>query len=196
MRTRPRVHEYVREMNREALASESDFNSLYSITDSTKLAEHDIFTVGEAPYSRSANDLAEYVLPGNRELQMVFQFEVRKPLGYTHSDNLADLISARYDRSGRHFATSASGMGSARAQKDCQQVAELSSRRRFLELSIYPGWSKIIWNMMHTDRRVESRQRVECLTLWQRQREVACTICQATCHARDHTRRHLVCLSR
>jgi alpha-glucosidase len=33
-------------------------------------------TVGEAPFSHSASDLAEYVLPANKELNMVFQFEM------------------------------------------------------------------------------------------------------------------------
>lgn len=33
-------------------------------------------TVGEAPLSNSASDLAKYVLPENRELNMVFQFEL------------------------------------------------------------------------------------------------------------------------
>jgi oligo-1,6-glucosidase len=97
MRIRPRVHEYVREMNREALSSKPDFDPFCYIVDSTKLAEHDIFTVGEAPFSRSANDLAEYVLPGNNELQMVFQFEVRGARRGTHSENLADLTSAYHD---------------------------------------------------------------------------------------------------
>jgi oligo-1,6-glucosidase len=43
------------------------------------LAPHDVFTVGEAPFSFSAQDLAEYVLPANHELDMVFQFEVCFP---------------------------------------------------------------------------------------------------------------------
>jgi oligo-1,6-glucosidase len=55
------VHEYIRDMNREVLAP------------------HDVFTVGEAPFSFSAQDLAEYVLPANHELDMVFQFEVCFP---------------------------------------------------------------------------------------------------------------------
>lgn len=33
-------------------------------------------TVGEAPLSHSASDLAKYVLPENHELNMVFQFEL------------------------------------------------------------------------------------------------------------------------
>jgi alpha-glucosidase len=33
-------------------------------------------TVGEAPFSHSAADLVEYVLPENKELNMVFQFEL------------------------------------------------------------------------------------------------------------------------
>ena len=33
-------------------------------------------TVGETPASHDADELAEYVLPENKELQMVFQFEL------------------------------------------------------------------------------------------------------------------------
>jgi oligo-1,6-glucosidase len=33
-------------------------------------------TVGEAPFSHSADELAKYVLPANGELDMVFQFEL------------------------------------------------------------------------------------------------------------------------
>ncbi|EIN06497.1 glycoside hydrolase family 13 protein [Punctularia strigosozonata HHB-11173 SS5] len=53
----PRVHEFLQEMRQKVLSS------------------YDTFTVGEAPFSYSADDLAAYVLPPNRELNMVFQFE-------------------------------------------------------------------------------------------------------------------------
>ncbi|KAJ7054226.1 glycoside hydrolase family 13 protein [Mycena amicta] len=53
----PRVHIYLKEMNREVLS------------------KHDLITVGETPYSFDTTALAEYVLPGNKELDMIFQFE-------------------------------------------------------------------------------------------------------------------------
>lgn len=33
-------------------------------------------TVGETPFTHDASELAAYVLPSNKELQMVFQFEL------------------------------------------------------------------------------------------------------------------------
>jgi oligo-1,6-glucosidase len=80
---RPRVHEFIREMNREALASQPLFLSTTCPAGSASVAESDIFTVGEAPFSRAADELAEYVLPDNHELQMVFQFEVRSLTRYS-----------------------------------------------------------------------------------------------------------------
>ncbi|KAH8111359.1 glycoside hydrolase family 13 protein [Phellopilus nigrolimitatus] len=55
----PRVHEYLKEMNREVL---SKYDGL--------------ITVGEAPFTHDMRGLAEYVLPDNSELNMVFQFEL------------------------------------------------------------------------------------------------------------------------
>lgn len=40
------------------------------------LSHYDIMTVGETPFTHSAEDIAAYVLPQNRELNMVFQFEL------------------------------------------------------------------------------------------------------------------------
>ncbi|KAJ7150134.1 glycoside hydrolase family 13 protein [Mycena crocata] len=54
----PRVHEYIQEMNRKVLS------------------QHDLITVGETPFTHSASELAKYVLPANKELNMVFQFEL------------------------------------------------------------------------------------------------------------------------
>ena len=74
----PRVHEYLKEMNREVLSSE-----LLSRCDVTLFLnplfflEYDrIITVGEAPSTFDMRVLAEYVLPASRELNMVFQFEL------------------------------------------------------------------------------------------------------------------------
>jgi oligo-1,6-glucosidase len=51
--------------------------------------DYDAFIVGEAPFSHSAGDLAEYVLPQNRELKTVFQFEL---MDIDSSDPLEPLI--------------------------------------------------------------------------------------------------------
>ncbi|KAK6977745.1 glycoside hydrolase family 13 protein [Favolaschia claudopus] len=54
----PRVHEFLQEMH------------------SKVLSQYDIITVGETPFTHSASELARYVLPANKELNMVFQFEL------------------------------------------------------------------------------------------------------------------------
>ncbi|KAL1699984.1 glycoside hydrolase family 13 protein [Schizophyllum commune] len=54
----PRVHEYIQQMHREVLS------------------KHDLITVGEAPFSYDESALGKYVLPANKELQMIFQFEL------------------------------------------------------------------------------------------------------------------------
>ncbi|KAJ7669661.1 glycoside hydrolase family 13 protein [Mycena rosella] len=54
----PRVHEYLREMNRAVLS------------------KNDLITVGETPFTHSAAELAKYVLPARKELDMIFQFEL------------------------------------------------------------------------------------------------------------------------
>ncbi|KAJ6530664.1 glycoside hydrolase family 13 protein, partial [Mycena capillaripes] len=38
--------------------------------------KHDLITVGETPFTHSAAELAKYVLPANKELNMVFQFDL------------------------------------------------------------------------------------------------------------------------
>ncbi|PFH46341.1 glycoside hydrolase family 13 protein [Amanita thiersii Skay4041] len=54
----PRVHQYIREMNKKVLS------------------RYDIMTVGETPGSHDEIQTAAYVLPQNKELNMVFQFEL------------------------------------------------------------------------------------------------------------------------
>ena len=39
-------------------------------------ADHDLITVGETPFTHDASALAAYVLPQNKELNMVFHFEL------------------------------------------------------------------------------------------------------------------------
>ena len=39
-------------------------------------ADHALMTVGETPFTHDASALAEYVLPRNKELNMVFNFEL------------------------------------------------------------------------------------------------------------------------
>lgn len=40
------------------------------------LSGHDLITVGETPFTHSADQLASYVLPASEELNMVFQFQL------------------------------------------------------------------------------------------------------------------------
>ncbi|KAF9463172.1 glycoside hydrolase family 13 protein [Collybia nuda] len=54
----PRVHEYIKEMNKKVLSAQ------------------DLITVGETPFTHEASELAAYVLPSNKELNMVFHFEL------------------------------------------------------------------------------------------------------------------------
>ena len=86
----PRVHEYVKEMNQKVLSRK--LPSASSTTSGTHRVnlDYDIFTVGEAPFSHSADDLAEYVLPQNGELQTVFQFEL---MDIDSSNPLEPMIS-------------------------------------------------------------------------------------------------------
>ncbi|KAG9310482.1 hypothetical protein JVU11DRAFT_9626 [Chiua virens] len=39
-------------------------------------ADHDLITVGEMPFTHDAFALMEYVLPKNKELDMVFNFDL------------------------------------------------------------------------------------------------------------------------
>nr|XP_031863804.1 uncharacterized protein CI109_000446 [Kwoniella shandongensis]KAA5530876.1 hypothetical protein CI109_000446 [Kwoniella shandongensis] len=62
----PRIHEYLQEMNREVLSKYPD-----------------CITVGETPFTHHDFDvLVPYVLPENKELQMIFQFEQQEVDGY------------------------------------------------------------------------------------------------------------------
>lgn len=50
-------------------------------------SEYDLITVGETPFTHDALELAAYVLPKNKELNMVFHFELMdldSPLGGEH----------------------------------------------------------------------------------------------------------------
>ena len=85
----PRVHEYIKEMNKKVLSRALSSGSLPASGTHGIITDYDIFTVGEAPFSNSADDLAEYVLPQNRELQTVFQFEL---MYIDASDPLEPLI--------------------------------------------------------------------------------------------------------
>jgi alpha-glucosidase len=71
----PHVHEYIQEMNLKVLSSAYHHNDGYTLINSTP-TEHDLITVGETPFTHSAAELAKYVLPANKELNMVFQFEL------------------------------------------------------------------------------------------------------------------------
>ena len=49
------------------------------------LAGHELITVGETPFTHSADQLATYVLPENKELAMVIQFQLMDP-NASHAD--------------------------------------------------------------------------------------------------------------
>ncbi|KAG2134200.1 glycoside hydrolase family 13 protein [Suillus bovinus] len=54
----PQVHKYIKQMHTEVLS------------------QHDLIMVGETPFTHEASGLAAYVLPQNREFNMLFQFEL------------------------------------------------------------------------------------------------------------------------
>ncbi|KZT60559.1 glycoside hydrolase family 13 protein [Calocera cornea HHB12733] len=54
----PRVHEFIKEMHREVLS------------------KYDLITVGETPFTHDVDTLVKYVLPEEKELQMIFTFEL------------------------------------------------------------------------------------------------------------------------
>ncbi|KAF7345697.1 Glycoside hydrolase family 13 protein [Mycena venus] len=54
----PRVHEFLKEMYGKVLS------------------QYDLITVGETPFTHSVAELARYVLPANKELNMIFHFEL------------------------------------------------------------------------------------------------------------------------
>jgi oligo-1,6-glucosidase len=72
----PRVHEYIKEMNQKVLSRKFPSASPTASGTHRMTTDYDAFTVGEAPFSHSADDLAEYVLPQNKELKTIFQFEL------------------------------------------------------------------------------------------------------------------------
>jgi len=85
----PRVHEYIKEMNQKFLSRGSPSGSSTTSGTHGVPTDHHIFTIGEAPFSHSTDDLAEYVLPQRRELKTVFQFEL---MDTDSSDPLEPLI--------------------------------------------------------------------------------------------------------
>ncbi|EKM51645.1 glycoside hydrolase family 13 protein [Phanerochaete carnosa HHB-10118-sp] len=71
----PRVHEFLKEMNEKVLS------------------RYDVMTVGETPCTHLPEDIAAYVFPQNKELNMVFQFELMDlDLGGAE-DNLESLTA-------------------------------------------------------------------------------------------------------
>lgn len=104
---RPNVHKYIRELNDDVLSSKFLFPlRLYQTSFSRRGAEYKVITVGETPFTHDAKTLIEYVLPANRELQMIFTFEhmdvdgalgrrmvVRPPLDSSDEIGAGDLTS-------------------------------------------------------------------------------------------------------
>ena len=72
---RPRVHEFIQEMHREVLAGTYRAFWMLNVSIMYCLA-HDLITVGETPNTYDAATIAAYVLPGRKELNMVFQFDL------------------------------------------------------------------------------------------------------------------------
>jgi hypothetical protein len=76
------VHEYIKEMHTEVLSRTSKVYLILSspftapTCTSTCSPDHDLITVGETPFTHDASELAAYVLPQNKELNMVFHFEL------------------------------------------------------------------------------------------------------------------------
>jgi len=74
-------------MNTKVLSSNSDL-AMYFAPDLIIFSpEYDLITVGETPFTHDEAELAAYVLPQNKELNMVFQFElmdIDSPLGGRH----------------------------------------------------------------------------------------------------------------
>ncbi|KAF9052123.1 glycoside hydrolase family 13 protein [Panaeolus papilionaceus] len=71
----PRVHEFVKEMNDKVLAN------------------RDLITVGETPFTHVAEELAQFVLPANKELNMVFHFELMDVDSPKEGQDIAPLIA-------------------------------------------------------------------------------------------------------
>ena len=85
----PRVHEYIKEMNQKVLSRKFPSTSPIASRTHRTSTDYDAFTVGEAPFSHSADDLAKYVLPQNRELKTIFHFEL---MDIDSSDSLEPMI--------------------------------------------------------------------------------------------------------
>lgn len=88
----PRVHEYLKEMHDKVLSGM--FLLMFSVRHpfpdiSSRITEYDTITVGEAPFSHSMADLARFVLPAERELNMVFHFELADIDNGGHNHNVA-----------------------------------------------------------------------------------------------------------
>ncbi|KAG2047166.1 glycoside hydrolase family 13 protein [Suillus hirtellus] len=72
----PQVHKYIKQMHAEVLSrAPLPVPRLLRLTNATP-TDHDLITVGETPFTHDTSELAAYVLPQNRELDMVFHFEL------------------------------------------------------------------------------------------------------------------------
>jgi glycosidase len=71
----PKVHDYIKEMNKKILSSGYPTHLVFHQND-TDATGHDLITVGETPFTDDAQEIAAYVLPSNKELNMAFDFEL------------------------------------------------------------------------------------------------------------------------
>lgn len=69
------MHEYIKEMNEKVLSSTVPRVRIVGEKTNRPL-EYDVMTVGETPFTHDESTLAEYGLPKNKELNMLFQFEI------------------------------------------------------------------------------------------------------------------------
>ncbi|KAF8148638.1 glycoside hydrolase family 13 protein [Crassisporium funariophilum] len=77
----PRVHEFVKEMNIKVLSKK------------------DLITVGETPFTHVASELAAYVLPSNKELNMVFHFELMDLDSPKEGQDFSPLVYKKWELS-------------------------------------------------------------------------------------------------
>ncbi|KDR70826.1 hypothetical protein GALMADRAFT_127384 [Galerina marginata CBS 339.88] len=76
----PRVHEFIKEMYTKVLSKK------------------DLITVGQISYTHDASEIAAYVLPANKELNMAFQFELMH-LDSPKGQNFQPLVFKEWDLS-------------------------------------------------------------------------------------------------
>ena len=88
----PRVHEFIKEMRQKVLSRRWHGLFVFGVIYSVWILEYDIMTVGETPFTHDASALAAYVLPENKELDMIFHFELMDVDSPMEGSQLVPLI--------------------------------------------------------------------------------------------------------